>query len=141
MCSTLYSTPPLGLTYRSLYAMTGRKLLVTASCTCERLKPKPETDPYPMKSGTVHDHAAVNGTNAFPARSVIVAASVIANTAGSAKEVRSLIAMVAVVPSELRFTVVAAAVPAIFSVTEDDVSELFAIASENVTVMGARRTI
>src|SRR5450432_1248423 len=94
-----------------------------------------------MKSGTVHDQAVAGAAaRAFPARSVMVGLTVRENVPGSAKEVRSLIARVAIVASALSVTVVATAVPPTVRTKDDDVTEVFATASEKVTVIGARRT-
>src|SRR5665213_890073 len=93
-----------------------------------------------MKSGTVHDQDGAGLANGLPARSVMVDAKLTAKTPGSAKEVGSPITIEAVVPSGLSVAVLATAVPPIVNPIAPEPTDDDAIASEKVTVMGARST-
>src|SRR5580698_2546078 len=92
-------------------------------------------------SGTVHDHPGDGATSAFPARSVIEEAKLTVQLAGSAMDVRSVGTIVAVVPSSLSDVVAGAAFPPTVKLTAPDaVNDAGRMASENATVIGARRT-
>jgi hypothetical protein len=103
-------------------------------------RPDPNGDDSLIQSGTDHDQVVVGNVSAFPARSVIVRDRATDKVAGSDRELGSSISMAAVFPSGPSVTVVATTLLPIVSVTDRDVSDDVAIASEKVIAMGARRT-
>src|SRR5450755_3109447 len=95
---------------------------------------------YLIQSGTLHVQGAAGTVRAFPTRSVIAVASVTENVAGSANDERSVMAIAALMPSELSVAVVGTTAPPTCNVTADEVNDEARIGSENVTAIGARRT-